>query len=254
VIVENRRACIVVINKWDLMEEAVRVAREEEIGRRRRKERVGEGGEKTMTTLGEFGAWVQEKLFFLDYAPVIFTSARSGFNLDRLLEAVRYVAAQLQQQIPTAILNRTLRDAVELLCHPGAAGAAHVPAVREPRRIVFRPVQEVPRGRTPPRVWLRRLSAGAGAQGAAENHRAGAEVQAQGRGAFRKTVRLTIAPRLPPLSRLGREQALPVRSGRLLFRCNPLRHRRTADERDAKWHCGDATYPLSKTADGFNVI
>jgi GTP-binding protein len=52
-------------------------------------------------------------LFFLDYAPVIFTSAKSGFHLDRLLEAVRYVAAQLQQSIPTAILNRTLQDAVE---------------------------------------------------------------------------------------------------------------------------------------------
>src|SRR5204863_4242631 len=46
-------------------------------------------------------------------APVIFTSAKSGFHLDRLLEAVRYVAAQLQQKIPTAILNRTLQDAVE---------------------------------------------------------------------------------------------------------------------------------------------
>jgi GTP-binding protein len=44
---------------------------------------------------------------------VIFTSAKSGFHLDRLLEAVRYVAAQLQQKIPTAILNRTLHDAVE---------------------------------------------------------------------------------------------------------------------------------------------
>jgi GTP-binding protein len=44
---------------------------------------------------------------------VIFTSAKSGFHLDRLLEAVRYVAAQLQQKIPTAILNRTLRDAVD---------------------------------------------------------------------------------------------------------------------------------------------
>ena len=66
-----------------------------------------------MTTLCEFGAWVQERLFFLDYAPVIFTSAKSGFHLDRLLEAVRYVAAQLQQKIPTAILNRTLQDAVE---------------------------------------------------------------------------------------------------------------------------------------------
>ena len=56
---------------------------------------------------------MQEKLFFLDYAPVIFTSAKSGFHLDRLLEAVRYVAAQLQQKIPTAILNRTIHDAVE---------------------------------------------------------------------------------------------------------------------------------------------
>jgi len=56
---------------------------------------------------------VQEHLFFLDYAPVIFTSAQSGFNLDRLLEAVRYVAAQLKQRIPTSILNRTLQDAVE---------------------------------------------------------------------------------------------------------------------------------------------
>jgi GTP-binding protein len=66
-----------------------------------------------MTTLSEFGQWVQERLFFLDYAPVIFTSAHSGFNLERLLEAVRYVAAQLQQHIPTAILNRTLHDSVE---------------------------------------------------------------------------------------------------------------------------------------------
>ena len=110
-IVEERRACIVVINKWDLMEEAVRKARQEEIERRNSGE--AKHAPKVMTTLAEFGEWVQEKLFFLDYAPVIFTSAKSGFQLERLLEAVRYVAAQLQQKIPTAILNRTLQDAVE---------------------------------------------------------------------------------------------------------------------------------------------
>jgi GTP-binding protein len=110
-IVEERRACIVVINKWDLMDQAVRTAREEEIGRRNSGK--AKQGPNVMTTLAEFGEWVQEKLFFLDYAPVIFTSAKSGFQLERLLEAVRYVAAQLQQKIPTAILNRTLQDAVE---------------------------------------------------------------------------------------------------------------------------------------------
>jgi len=110
-IVEARKACIVVVNKWDLVEESVRKAREEEI--RRRKEKTAKEGPRRMTTLAEFGEWVQEHLFFLDYAPVIFSSARTGFNLDRLLEAVRYVAAQLQQKIPTAILNRTLQNAVD---------------------------------------------------------------------------------------------------------------------------------------------
>ncbi|MEI8290161.1 MAG: ribosome biogenesis GTPase Der [Verrucomicrobiota bacterium] len=111
-IVEQRRACIVVINKWDLFTADIQKAREEEIEKRNAKKRT-EGQAKPLTTLGEFGQWVQDKLFFLDYAPVIFTSAKSGFHLDRLLEAVRYVAAQLQQKVPTAILNRTLHDAVE---------------------------------------------------------------------------------------------------------------------------------------------
>ena len=69
--------------------------------------------EKKLTTLAEVAGWVQNQLFFLDYAPVIFTSAKSGFHLDRLLEAVRYVASQLQQTIPTGLLNRALHDAIE---------------------------------------------------------------------------------------------------------------------------------------------
>jgi len=120
-IVEQRRACILVINKWDLFAEEIRKAREDEIVRREAKQRT-EGTAKKLTTLSEFGAWVQDKLFFLDYAPVIFTSATTGFHLDRLLEAVRYVAAQLQQKIPTAILNRTINDAIERRQPVSAAG------------------------------------------------------------------------------------------------------------------------------------
>jgi GTPase len=110
-IVEERKACILVVNKWDLMMPELESARRElrrEDGKTRR-----EGQEKPLTSLSEFAQWVQEHLFFLDYAPVIFTSAKSGFHLDRLLESIRYVAAQLQQKVPTAILNRTLHDAIE---------------------------------------------------------------------------------------------------------------------------------------------
>jgi GTP-binding protein len=111
-IVEARKGCIVVVNKWDLYADQVRAAREEELAQVQRKARWRDRG-RAMTTLADFGQWVQEKLFFLDYAPVIFTSAKDGTNLDRLIEAVRYVAAQLQQEVPTGVLNRTLRDAIE---------------------------------------------------------------------------------------------------------------------------------------------
>ena len=121
-IVAEHKACIVLVNKWDLVEEDVRKAREEEITRRRRKER-NKDGQRTLTTLAEFGEWVQEKLFFLDYAPVIFASAKSGFHLERLLEAVRYVTGQLQHRIPTALLNRTLQEAVER--HQPVSAAGH---------------------------------------------------------------------------------------------------------------------------------
>jgi len=110
-IVEEAKACIVVVNKWDLVEKSVLEARKKEIERRDKHQK--HEGPKQMTTLAEFAAWVQENLFFLDYAPVIFTSAKSGFHLDRLLEAVRFVGDQLKQHIPTSILNRTLHDAIE---------------------------------------------------------------------------------------------------------------------------------------------
>lgn len=121
-ITEARRACVIVVNKWDLVADAVRQAREAEMARRATRKREP-GHAARMTTLGEFGAWVQEKLFFLDYAPVLFTSATTGFQLDRLLEAVRYVAAQLRQRVPTALLNRTLNEAVERKQPVSATGA-----------------------------------------------------------------------------------------------------------------------------------
>lgn len=111
-IMDEHRACIVVVNKWDLVEnKEMEAAREQEFLRRDTRKRDDKG--KQLATLSEFGGWVQETLFFMDYAPVIFTSAKNGFHLDRLLESIRYVAAQLQQQIPTSLLNRTLRAAVE---------------------------------------------------------------------------------------------------------------------------------------------
>ena len=112
-ITEEKKACILVVNKWDLVADAVTEARKEQIAERKEKKRRRDGEAPPEATLAEFGGWVQEKMFFLSYAPVIFTSAKSGFHLDRLLESIRYVGAQLRQRISTALLNRTLRDILE---------------------------------------------------------------------------------------------------------------------------------------------
>lgn len=122
-ITTNNRPCVLVINKWDLYSKQVEKAHEKEKRRRRSKKREDQDAPEMMASLTEFAGWVQKKLFFLDYAPVVFTSAKSGYNLERLLEAVRYVSDQLRQQVPTALLNRTIRDAMEKNTPVGAKGS-----------------------------------------------------------------------------------------------------------------------------------
>ncbi len=154
-IVEARKACIVVVNKWDLVEEQVRKAREEEIDRRHDKNRSrDERRKKYLTTLGEFGDWVQQHLFFLDYAPVIFTSAQSGLQsrppagsgalCRRPVDAKNshgFVESRLERRGGTAAARQRRRSSPAFfLRHAGAPGAAHLSALREPRRIVFRRV------------------------------------------------------------------------------------------------------------------
>ena len=78
---------------------AVRKAREDEIDRRSRKDR---NAPEIMSTLSDFGSWVQKHLFFLDYAPVIFTSAKSGFHLDRLLETFATSQRSYSRRSPPA--------------------------------------------------------------------------------------------------------------------------------------------------------
>lgn len=102
IITENKKPCIVVINKWDLFAEAV-----EKKVKEKKKEK------ELFNPMDEFQKWVQKQLFFLSYAPVIFTSAKTGINLNRLIEAIRYVQSQLNQKIPTAVLNKIIHDAVD---------------------------------------------------------------------------------------------------------------------------------------------
>ena len=122
-ITDSGCACIIVVNKWDLYKGAAEKANKAEAKKNKEK-----GGRKFSRKkqqemmFEEFGRWVQANLFFLDYAPVIFTSALDGFQLDRMLEAIRYVSGQLNQKLPTSLLNRTLQNAIERSPAPSSKG------------------------------------------------------------------------------------------------------------------------------------
>jgi len=100
---EARKAAIVVLNKWDLI-----------------KPKRGE-----RQTIKQLVDAARERLFFLDYAPVLIASARTGENIDKLFGFIAKIQRESRARIGTGVLNRLLR----------AAFAANPPPMKKGRRL-----------------------------------------------------------------------------------------------------------------------
>jgi len=88
---EAEKPCVIVLNKWDLMKPA-----------------RGANAEMERTIVD-----VREQLFFLDYAPVLVGSARTGENVDQLFRLIKMMRKAAQTRLGTGVLNRLLRAAFE---------------------------------------------------------------------------------------------------------------------------------------------
>jgi GTPase len=84
-----RKACIVVLNKWDLI-------------------KPKRGEKQVITALVEE---TRRRAFFLDYAPVLIASARTGENVDKLFALIEKVWRAARTRIGTGAVNRLLRSA-----------------------------------------------------------------------------------------------------------------------------------------------
>jgi len=100
---EAHKPCIVAINKWDLIKDRT------------------EDKEALTGVLDELRA----ELFFLDYAPMLLCSAKTGAELGRLFKTVERVQKEAQTRIGTGVLNRLLAEAV----------AKHPPTMRGGKRL-----------------------------------------------------------------------------------------------------------------------
>jgi GTP-binding protein len=85
---DRGKACLILGNKWDL-------SREKEI------------------LFEEFEERVQQKLKFLEFAPVLTVSAKSGLRVDKILPQVQQVYEEYSRSIATATLNECFERAVQ---------------------------------------------------------------------------------------------------------------------------------------------
>jgi GTP-binding protein len=87
---ESGRSVIVVVNKWDLVTS-------------------GRTDGKPPADRKVYEEQVRRHLKFLSYAPVVFVSATSGQNLDKLFSTLELVARERRKRIGTGEMNRFLR-------------------------------------------------------------------------------------------------------------------------------------------------
>ncbi len=87
---EAKRPCVIAVNKWDLIEERT------------------QGKEALREVLTEF----EESLFFLDYAPLLLLSAKTGASMDRLFKRIEDVREGSRKRINTGALNRIISAAL----------------------------------------------------------------------------------------------------------------------------------------------
>lgn len=96
-IIEEGRACIIVVNKWDAVE-------------------------KDSYTIYDYEKNLEGRLHFTEWADTIFVSALTGQRVEKILELVTQAAAEHKRRVSTSVINEVLEDAVKWHSPPTSRG------------------------------------------------------------------------------------------------------------------------------------
>ncbi len=97
-ILDANKACVVMMNKWDLA--------------------LADG----LTDERKAADAVRQMMPFLAFAPIVFCSNKSGYNIRKTVEAIDRAAASASEKLPTGILNRTIETAAKKTLAPMRRG------------------------------------------------------------------------------------------------------------------------------------
>ena len=87
-IMDDGRAAIIVANKWDAVE-------------------------KDSYTIYDYKKHLQDRLYYMEWADVIFVSALTGKRVNKILDLVDTAAAEHRRRVSTAVINEVLQEAIK---------------------------------------------------------------------------------------------------------------------------------------------
>jgi GTP-binding protein len=94
---EDGRACVVVVNKWDAIE-------------------------KDSHTMPAMEKELRAKLYFLDWAPMLFTSALTGQRVQSIFALALLAVEQHRRRVSTSVVNEVLKEALSWRTPPTSRG------------------------------------------------------------------------------------------------------------------------------------
>ncbi|MCQ2532461.1 MAG: ribosome biogenesis GTPase Der [Saccharofermentans sp.] len=94
---DSGKACIFAVNKWDLVDKET-------------------GTMEYMTKV------LRDRFAFMDYAPVIFISAKTGQRVDKLFQKIVEVNTQARRRLTTGVFNDMLNEAIAMVPTPQDKG------------------------------------------------------------------------------------------------------------------------------------
>ena len=94
---EAGKGIIIVVNKWDEVE-------------------------KETGTLENYKKDVYNKISYATYAPIIFTSAKTGQRVNKLFEMINNVAKENSKRIATSVINEVINEAIAVVQPPTDKG------------------------------------------------------------------------------------------------------------------------------------
>ena len=86
-IIEDGRACVIVVNKWDAVE-------------------------KDNYTIYTYEQEVRSRLYFVEWAEMIFVSALTGKRVEKIINLIDNAANEYQRRVTTSVINEVLEEAI----------------------------------------------------------------------------------------------------------------------------------------------